>query len=50
MIDNCFFYFKYIHHIHIITDYLKINNMNKQCISMCVLLIFTLLYYYKSDF
>lgn len=49
MIDNCFSYFKYIHHIHI-TDCLKINNMNKQCMSMYVLLIFTLLYYYKSDF
>lgn len=36
--------------MHIITNCLKINNMNKQCMSMRVLLIFTLLYHYKSDF
>lgn len=39
MIDNCFSYFKYIHHIHIITNCLKINNMNKQYmyINVCYL-------------
>lgn len=34
MINNCFSYFKYIHHMHIITNCLKINNMNKQYMSM----------------